>query len=307
VSRATVSNILNGNDERFPAATRERVLLAAEELKYRPSLAGRSLASGRSDTVVILLPNSTFASNLQDAVDEVVAGTRQIAGNVVVRFAGSTISATRDAIVTLRPLAVVDLGVLSTDDRAWLEGLGIAITRFTGDPGEDPDFGITRLQATRLLINGPRGLWCAALSDGRGDPYGPSRLTALQAFCAEQSLSEPGAIAVPLALEGAKTALRPVLDTGPAGVACYNDDVAIALLAAARELGAVVPAELAVVGVDRTAIGQLWSPRLTTVDTDFRSLVEALTADLRVRLGTMPAQDAPPIRTHFTIVDGETA
>lgn len=310
VSRSTVSNILNGNDARFPESTRERVLAAARKLEYQPSLAGRSLVSGRSDTVVVLLPNTTFGSNLQDAVDQVVSGTSQIGGNVVVRFAGSTPKATLSAIMALRPLALVDFGVLSRADRDRLEAMGTIIVPSppTDDPPTPPDGGIAQLQADALLERGPRALWFAALSDERLDPYGPPRLASLRSYCQEKGLPEPRQTRVPLTLTGATAALAEIIaDEVPAGIACYNDDVAIALLAGARELGVNVPGTISVAGVDHTSIGQLWAPPLTTVDTNFRGLVSALSIDLRARLSGNSPTDSALQDFHFTLVRGGTS
>ena len=309
VSRSTVSNILNGNDSRFPAATRAKVLDAAKELAYRPSLAARSLVSGRSDTVVVLLPNTTFGSNLQDLVDEAVSSTVPLGGNVVVRFAGDTPQATFDAIDALRPLAVLAFSPLLPDDRGTLEAAGTIVvpglSQSTG-AGTLPDGGLGNLQAEVLLRRGPRPLWFAALSDRREDTYGPGRRATLEEYCRTHGLAAPRTIAVPLSIEGAVGSLRAVLSETPvAAIACYNDDVALALLAAARELDVDVPASVTIAGVDHTAVGQLWSPRLTTIDTDLRGLVADYASELRARLaGQEPSERLPPHR--FTLVEGET-
>ena len=308
VSRSTVSNILNGNDARYPESTRQRVRSAAAELDYRPSLAGRSLVSGRSDTIVVLLPNTTFGSNLQDAVDQVMVGMSPMGGNVVVRFAGTTPEATMSAVLALRPLGVVDLGVLSAADRDDLERRGIlTVPRAQVDDGSANDGGIAALQADALLRRGRRPLWFAALKDQRQDPYGAQRFAALREVCATEQLPPPRRLEVPLELAGAVEALTAVVGVPePVGLACYNDDVALAVLAAAREIGLAVPDDVAVVGVDHTPIGQLWSPALTTVDVDLRGLVDELAADLRVRLGGDPvAPGAQPVR-HFRLVPGGT-
>ena len=55
MSQTTVSHVLNGKG-RVDAHTRERVLSAALRLGYRPSLAARSLASGRTFTLGLSLP-----------------------------------------------------------------------------------------------------------------------------------------------------------------------------------------------------------------------------------------------------------
>ena len=57
VSRATVSYVLNDTPHQvIPETTRERVRAAAAELGYTPSVAARALMTGRSDIVLLLLP-----------------------------------------------------------------------------------------------------------------------------------------------------------------------------------------------------------------------------------------------------------
>ena len=310
VSRSTVSSILNGNDSRFPEATRERVRAAAAELDYRPSLAGRSLVSGRSDTIVVLLPNTSFQTNLQDAVDQVMQTTSHIGSNVVVRFVGSTMESTVSAILALRPLAIVDFAGLSSADRRILEQRGAIIVpdRADEDLGYIPDSGISELQAGALMERGARSLWYAALNDERLDPYGPGRFVSLQDFCRRNRLKAPHRIEVPLDLGGAIAALSHVVaKSTPVGIACYNDDVALALLAAARELKIDVPRTVSVVGVDRTPVGQLWSPPLTTVDTDVRGLAEILSRDLSERISGVRIPTDGPRRYQFRLIPGGTS
>jgi DNA-binding LacI/PurR family transcriptional regulator len=309
VSRSTVSNILNGNDARFPEATRQKVHQAAKELDYRPSIAGRSLVSGRSDTVVVLLPNTTFGSNLQDAVDQAMASTTRFAGNVMVRFAGEDPRATLEAIAALRPLAVLSFWNFSSEDLARLESTGTIVIG-SGSPTDDDialDGGIAAMQAQALLANGPRRLWYAALSDERQDPYGPARFDALAQFCREAGLPPAQQVAVPLNRRGAATALKRITADGfPVGVASYNDDVSIALLAAARELDVSVPEQLSVAGVDHTIVGQLWDPPLTTIDTNLRALVADFAAELESRLTGQPYATSFPAPHHFKLIRGGT-
>src|SRR3954453_20340343 len=57
-SRATVSYVLNNTPHHaIPERTRHRVLAAASEPAYTPSPAARALANGRSDVVLLLLPD----------------------------------------------------------------------------------------------------------------------------------------------------------------------------------------------------------------------------------------------------------
>ncbi|MBO0982660.1 LacI family DNA-binding transcriptional regulator [Rathayibacter sp. SD072] len=309
VSRSTVSNILNGNVSRFPERTRQKVLDSARALDYQPSFAGRSLVSGRSDTIVVLVANAVFAAHFQNAVERVTRNTRQIGGNVVIRVAGESPRATSEAIAGLRPLAVVDFGVLSSGERAWLEDRGTLIVPSIArdQTGTSRDGGISSLQASALLEHQPKGLWFAAPANLDRDPYIPSRYEALQRVAADAGLPRTELLSLDLTVESGISALRAVLATSStAGIACYNDDVALTLLAAARELGIDVPGTIAVAGVDNSPVGQMWSPRLTTIDTDLVGMVDAIAVELRILLGETELE-MPSSRTHFTLVRGESA
>src|SRR5690606_4643120 len=73
VSVATVSRALRGLPH-VSAATREKVLRAAEELDYRPNPHAARLAAGRSGTVGVAVPvlNSWFYANVLAGVEAVL-------------------------------------------------------------------------------------------------------------------------------------------------------------------------------------------------------------------------------------------
>ena len=62
-------------------------------------------------------------------------------------------------------------------------------------------------------------------------------------------------------------AIRAFLDAHPAvtAFAAFDDDVALRILAALRDLGLGVPGDAAVIGFDDTGYGALFAPALTTV------------------------------------------
>ena len=310
VSRATVSHVLNGQGSRFPEQTQQKVLKAAAELQYKPSPAGRALVTGRSDILVVLIPNTTFGTNLQDLVDGVSIQAARHGLSVVVRFVGRDAAETLDAILHFRPVAVVDIGVLSPTDRETLEAAGaVAIPRHTRSPEPEADlnFLVGRTMGEELLRGGPRRLAFAALVDERQDPFGPPRYEGMKAAARAQGLPTPQRLEIPLKLTGARTALEAFAVPGaPMGVGCYNDDVAIAVVAAGRALGLETPRDLSVVGVDATAVGQLVSPRLTTVLMQNDALMERIAADLaelHQKDATRRVHDVLPV---VRIVPGET-
>jgi len=314
VSRSTVSQILNG-DERFPLKTRERVHAAAAALDYRPSRAGRALVTGLSDIVVIVVPNATFGPHLQDSVDRITNASAMSGMSVVVRF-GAPDESTLASVLDLRPAAVVDMGVFTDAQRARIEAIGCRVVppRLPVAEGQDADpidIHIGRLQVQELTRAGVRDIVYARLEDGRLDPFGPPRLEGIRRESSARGLDDPEVIRIPLRLDEAVAALAPLATqrrARPLGVCAYNDDVAIAVLAAARHLGMSVPADISVIGVDNTAVGQLLSPRLTTIDVDQPALMDALTqelAHLRRPQASAPAAKTEP-SSYVTVVRGET-
>ena len=307
VSRATVSRILNGDDAPFPQITRERVHDAAAKLRYRPSAAARSLVRGQSETIVIVAPDTRFGGHLQDSVDEVVAQTHSFAGNVVVRVASMTSKATVEALIGLRPFAVLNFGVLSDADIEGLSQRGIIVVpRLSSGRPQSP--GIAHLQASALFARGPRPLWYATPAvDDRPEPYSEARLMELQEFCVDGGHPLPRAIPVTLTIDGGAKAVEQLFNgEATAAVACYNDEVAMALLAGARRFGIAVPERLSVAGVDDSIAGQLWAPRLTTIHVDMHAFISDLISELRTRISDEPAVVAQRARQMFTLVSGET-
>src|SRR4051812_23897972 len=75
VSQATVSLVLSGNPRaRVAAATRERVMEAAEALGYRPNILARGLVRGRSYVIGVVVPDLTNPFYL-----DVVTGAQRVA------------------------------------------------------------------------------------------------------------------------------------------------------------------------------------------------------------------------------------
>jgi DNA-binding LacI/PurR family transcriptional regulator len=316
LSRSTVSQILNGNDARFPQETRDRVAAAAAQLHYRPSRAGRALVSGVSDLVVIVVPNITFGSRLQETVERFAAETEALGMNAVVRYAGTDLAATVTTILDLRPAAVFHLAVFDAQTIAELEASGTAVlprsaTQQKGSSGFDHLVG--RMQAEELLKRPERRLIYATLADDRIGPFGRLRAEGVAEGALAAGVPEPLIVPVPMDLEGALASLGPTLEQfeGPVGVACYNDEVAISVLAVARHLGLAVPDRVAVVGVDRIDVGQLVSPRLTTVAINMSVIDGQFVGELGRLLGHAEAEiadvAAPTLESLVTLVAGESS
>ena len=74
VSMATVSRVVNGNPNVKPA-TRKKVLEVIDRLDYRPNAVARGLASKKTTTVGVIIPDVTnvYFSSLARGIDDVAA------------------------------------------------------------------------------------------------------------------------------------------------------------------------------------------------------------------------------------------
>lgn len=289
LSRSTVSQVLNGYGERFSSETRDRVLSAASSLDYRPSAAGRALVTGVSDIIVLVLPPLALGPRLEEALNLISAGAAALGKHVLIRFTEPGSADVIDALMELRPAAVLDFGVLTSSHRDRLESAGIVLVPGPrSDTGRfDPTRMAGRTQAVELLRDPARRLVYALLGDGHSDPTALERLAGVRDVAHERGVDDPIVVAVPLNAEQARAVLAPLVGERPVGIACYNDDVAIAVLSAARDAGWAVPDSVAVVGVDATAVGQLVSPRLSTVTIHLERSIAGLLQDLREGLGAI--------------------
>ena len=315
VSRSTVSHILNHQVARFSADTVDRVRDAAAHLGYVPSAAGRSLVLGRSDLVVLAVPNTTL-TNVQDIIEAIAADLDDLGYSVVVHFdrggaPDDNLTRLQHVVETLRPAGLVDLGSLGPAHLDVLARHGCPILSPQGEYVKGVDAGnlaIARRQAEHLVERGYETLAFACLLDRRDDPFGRMRAAVLSDVCAELGLAAPSTIGVPLDPAGAQTALCGLLRTRgrPVGIACSNDEVALALSFAAIALRAAVPADVGVVGVGGSSVGQLVAPRLSTVTFDVRTTVSSIRQAIVHRWGTVAAVSGPVPPDTFWVLQGDT-
>jgi DNA-binding LacI/PurR family transcriptional regulator len=285
VSRGAVSQILNGRVARFPLATQERVLEAAADLNYKPSAAAKALHAGRSNVIFCVLPNSTFGPGMQDALDRFIEASLVTGMSFVVGIATRDPSVLREQIKQFHPVAVIDLAnVLSDPERAELaENGSLVYPSHSKEYGPDGHLNIEtgRVLARALLQRDRRQLVYVGLTDKREDPFSPARYEGMQLEARSRGLPPPQRLDIPLDLDGAMTAVHQIYERiGRFAAGCYNDDVAIALVAAARELEIPVPGEISVAGVDNTPLGQLIRPRLTTIDMNFDALIDLIMREI---------------------------
>ncbi|MFC8597532.1 LacI family DNA-binding transcriptional regulator [Isoptericola sp. NPDC057191] len=268
VSRTTVSYVLNDTPgASVSEATRARIHAAAARLGYAPSAAARTLRRGRSDLVVCVLPDwptGPVVDSVLDHLTDVLAARGLFV--LVHHHRGSRDLADLWRAVT--PRAVVGLAPFSAADVAAMERAGIQVVG-AAQPADDDAFdrsqrGIAALQVDHLAAAGHERLAVATTDDARLSRFADLRVAGARDACARRGLRPPLRTVV-RPDEAATRAVRDWHGQGVTGVVAYNDDLALAVVAGAREAGLTVPGRLAVIGVDDAPAGRVASPPLTTV------------------------------------------
>jgi DNA-binding LacI/PurR family transcriptional regulator len=305
VSQSTVSRVLNDAPTRVPIAaeTRERVVLAARTLGYRPNPLARGLRGASTmllGAVVRDFSDPFFAGAIEAlAVEAMARGYNVVLGHAHGRLdesiALTTVIETRhtDAVVLLgdmqdQPRLLADLRnsvvpvvalwqgtaplefpTADVDDRA---GIVLALDHLIG-------LGHSRIALVSARLPGDNPHRHDAYVDGMTGRFG--RIT-------------PGFVQqVPNTLAGGEAALRALLDLAepPTAVVATTDLVAVGVLHAAYSLGRTVPSDLSVVGYDDILIAAHTVPALTTIRMPIADIVGQ-----GVRLAIELARDATASR-----------
>lgn len=276
VSRQTVSRVLNGKGE-IRASTRESVMRVIERLGYSPSGIARSLATNRTLTVGLVVPDITnpFFPEIARGVEDVARerGYEMFLCNSVEdpEREDDVLRALQDKrvdgiIICSSRLSDGRLFTRLRQQRAAVLVNRLAPPDLAGTVRVDDAEGT--LLAVHHLLAGGRcviGFLCGPPTSrsGRERARGFKTALAVAGSGLDGTLMRP---CPPNPQGGYEAALallseRPDID----GLVCYNDLVAVGALRACAGLGAVVPDDIAIVGCDDIMVAGLLSPALTTL------------------------------------------
>jgi len=291
VSRTTVSFVLNGKSQwSIPEETRNRVLDAARDLRYRPRASARALAAGRSDIVLLAVPDLPVGEGIIRFIEEFAAALARHGLTLVTHLAAADARPLPDVCATLEASVVTALESFSEEMAEALHGAGAQVVLPVLDPAPAMR-EVGRIQAAHLAGRGHQRLGYAFSAEVAHLPMAGQRLEGATLGCAAAGIEPPVVMEVTLDAASAQRAVAQWSARSVTGVCAFNDEVALAVLAGARAHGLAVPAGLAVVGVDDIPVARLAAPPLTTVAFDLheagRHRAEAIVAGLEGR-------EAPP-------------
>jgi LacI family transcriptional regulator len=278
VSKKTVSRVIN-DSPLLTGETRDKVKAVIDDLGYVPNPQARALALGRNFLIGLVHdnPNAQMILNMQQGILEGLRDTEfAMVVQPVNRNSPTLVEDMREFIVRQRLYGVVILPPISENDlvaQMCVDAgcryvrMGSAILDDSQHMVASNDRDAVR-DATRFLIEqGHRNI--AVVTGPQGFRSAAERLAGF-----EDALDEAG-IRLPRShraegeytFESGLAATEQLLDLSPRPTAIFasNDEMAAAVLYAARLRGISVPDELSIMGFDDTPIAaRLWPP-LTTV------------------------------------------
>lgn len=271
VSRATVSYVLNNHPHQtIPEATRARVIDAATALEYTPLASARILSRGRSDVVVMLIPDWPLGSVIPTIMDTVAERLAPHGLEVFLHRCREG-RPVRDLWNAITPAAVIRTGSLGIEEDESLRrsqiGFLLELANSEFEPGLVlfPGVQTGRLQAEHLAARGHRRIGYAWPSDPRLETFARARLDGVRQACLDLDLDQPQVENSSFEADEIGRAVHAWTAAGVTGICAFNDELAIGLIQTALAAGHKVPDDLGVVGVDNLPWGALSNPALTTV------------------------------------------
>jgi LacI family transcriptional regulator len=302
VSIKTVSRVIN-REPNVREETATRVLQAIRELKYRPNLAARNLASPQAYLINVLYDNPSD-NYIVSVLHGVLAASEPAHYGVLLTPFDVTSPRLVDQVHEMIAQHRVGGLVLTPplcDDDALLRALdGDGVDYVSISPSDEnrgmPYVSIDDRSAGRDLTEYLLGRGHRRIGFIKGHPLHGAAGRRLSGYLdahaehgieVDRRLIESGMFSFESGIECGRRLLN--RRERPTAIFAGNDDMAAGVLHAAHEMGLKVPAELSVAGYDDTPIARLVYPSLTTVRQPIRRMahgaVECLIRSIRKRSG----------------------
>ncbi|MDJ0771242.1 MAG: LacI family DNA-binding transcriptional regulator [Ilumatobacter sp.] len=280
VSVATVSRALRDLPN-VANSTRERVQRVADELSYRADPAASRLATGRSRSVAVAVPqlNGWYFSNVVAGVEAVAAESGYdtvVVGMGAIGKRRGLLEASESIHRRVDGLIVVDI-TLTPEELDSLHRKELPVVLVGPETSNVPSVGIDdvavgRLAAEHLIELGHRriGLVHGPLHDPFEFRVPHQRQQGFEDVCRDAGIDPDPRIHVPgnFTIQGGYDALEALLgaEHPPTAVFALADEMAFGLLHAARDRLVDIPGQLSVIGVDDHDVAAVVG--LTTVRQD---------------------------------------
>ncbi|KXT75575.1 catabolite control protein A [Streptococcus sp. DD12] len=274
VSMATVSRVVNGN-KNVKENTRKKVLEVIDRLDYRPNAVARGLASKKTTTVGVIIPNiaNNYFANLAKGVDDiatmynyniVLSSSDEDSGNEV---------AVVNSLFAKQVDGIVFIGHHLTDDvRAEFSRsrTPVVLAGTVDLEGQLASVNIDYRLATRdAVAELTKGHEKVAFISGPlvDDINGKLRLEGYKAALKDNGLAYQEGLVFEATYhyESGYNLAKRVLSTGASAAFVASDDLAAGLQNAIQDAGVSVPEEFEIITSDDSPITKFARPNITSI------------------------------------------
>ncbi|WP_061839940.1 catabolite control protein A [Tetragenococcus halophilus] len=275
VSMATVSRVVNGNPNVKPA-TRKKVLDVIDRLDYRPNAVARGLASKKTTTIGVIIPDvsNMFFSSLARGIDDIATMYKY---NII--LANSDGDSNKEVQVLNNLLAKQVDGIIFMGHRITEEVRGEFSRSKTpvvlaGSIDPDEQVGSVNIDYTKateeavslLAKNGHEKI--AFVSGALIDAInGQNRLTGYKEGLKENNLeyNEGMIFEAPYEFKEGLALVDRILNSGATAAYITDDELAIGVLDGLYDAGVKVPEDFEIITSNNTLLTDVARPRLSSV------------------------------------------
>ena len=277
VSMATVSRVVNGNPNVKPA-TRKKVLDVIERLEYRPNAVARGLASKKTTTVGVIIPDisNIFYAELVRGIEDIATMYRY---NIILsnsdqredkelQLLETMLGKQVDGIVFMSEHVSVEL--LNMMERSPVP---IVLAGTIDASGHMPSVNIDYYQAAyeavnRLLQNNHKRI--AYVSGSLSSTINRAfKFTGYEKALvdAELTLDEELVVESEATYDDGYSAFNQLksLNDAPTAFFAGNDELAIGLIHGAQDAGLHVPNDIEVISFENSKLARMVRPELTSI------------------------------------------
>ena len=320
VSTASVSRALNTPALVSPAL-RDRIVQAAQELKWVPNGAAKALASLRTRTIGVMIPtlsHQNFALLIEALQQDLAAAhytlilcCMDVGEEIRLQQARALVERGVECLVLVgeaHPEALFDL--------LRSQNVPYVITYTSGRDQRHTCIGFDNYAsstkvAEHLLELGHRDFAMIA-HDREDNDRIQLRIAAIRDVLAQSGLAIRPQHFVRVNsrhIASGREGMRRILADGtlrPTALVCTNDYIATGAMIEAKELGLDIPQDISIVGFDDTDMSAHLDPPLTTIRVPSRRMGEDIARYIIGRLESGAAQVPPPLQAEL-IVRSSTA
>ena len=316
VSRATVSYVLNGADEkhRITPATRDRVLAVAQRLGYEPNAVALALRAGRTQIVLVEFPNWPLGPPVAEAIDTMVESLEQLGYTPLVHFQRADPGSLALASQRVHPVGVIAPGpALSAEVAGRLRGLGArGLVAFADRPLPHVYTYVINqgrmgcLAVEHLAARGHRTVLALMPEHGPLRDLADERLAGATASAGERDVALRS-VHVEIRRDAVQDVLARELERSDraTGIYAFNDELALVALDVLRDLGVALPDDIALIGCDDSPAAERSRPRLTTMRFDDHGRWRDIARDLHAMI-TGEAERPEMLASEPAVVAGQT-